>query len=1112
MGEESVKEIKAGEDHLYALREGFNIGGWSHSNFLNSSTGDGISEVDLSCIYSFIEVGEKTDGDQTYKVYVLKNHANNKYLSNGNELYVQSKAKAFHFTARPAVENPKANWNLWSDYSHCVNVDKCAGAEAANAWVLCSIKERSYIGFIHNPSFSSYTDTMNWLIYEAVEREVSPFEKLNIIFAQYFKVDVSEENYPIGTQPGCVSQDLFDNLKSVYDEAVALTQKSEDPSKNEAYTKSRQDIIDVFERYEKEVVRVTNGYYIFVNHRSMDAAYDAGNIVKCQKGLARPTPWNLENTKYIWKIYESSTKGRYYFQNWATGRFIGQTPGTSSANPMVADSTVKISLPQYQGIWFRMHDGKMFMHNDGAYKIVGWNSTGTGNLFRFETVPADTIALLQSQVEQNKMNQRLARLIKKAKTDVEGVQTMSGITFNGEYNSNAAGLVKEFEAANSVETAEGKPEWAFDGKLNTYFHTMWHADKAPQDDWHWVQVDLGKAVKELYVKFSYRHNNNNSNPSRYSFVAAEDDKLDAPQWMDTLAEDTAIYAYATPFPDNLRDSTTCIQKVTFSRPAQHVRFVVTRTHANQVRGFGPTWHVSELRFYDAAECVESPLYAMVPQEVKDALNTVMTNAQAEVDGAVATEATYEALEAALEAFWDAYPSPKHLNSMMETAEKMHEIAVEGTDLGYFEEGAKDAFWAVIEEIKAKMEKPLGLAELEVCEKQLKEAIDTFNSKLHVPESGKVYRILSAAHPKDDGSEDKLIGSVVASLNADLLHGTPVWRYDVNEGVSERFNTLWYVEKDEAGYSFKNLANGYYMGNPYEGLTEEELEELSFDEVGYSTTPKHFSFISGIDAGTFILQMKEGQFINLQPTGNVVHWHGGYTSRGSWFTFEEVTEDDFEATYRIDAAPGQTQIKALPVNLGYVYGNNNSALKVLGVKDGVIQLEEYAEGEVIAAGTPFIITTDAADEENGVIAENSILADLVDTDLESQLSLEYNYSPVEQNGLISTAVRFDLEAGYGFLNDGKVMVSEGGETVAAGSGFFNKTLPTVTEEGSFQLILEGDITGEGTGVQNIKVVKNEASDVYTISGVKVRDNVKAGVATKGLPKGVYIVGGKKVIVK
>ena len=38
------------------------------------------------------------------------------------------------------------------------------------------------------------------------------------------------------------------------------------------------------------------------------------------------------------------------------------------------------------------------------------------------------------------------------------------------------------------------------------------------------------------------------------------------------------------------------------------------------------------------------------------------------------------------------------------------------------------------------------------------------------------------------------------------------------------------------------------------------------------------------------------------------------------------------------------------------------------------------------------------------------------------------------------------------------------------------------------------------------------DVYSITGVRLRAGVRANEATDGLCKGVYIVGGRKVVVR
>ena len=42
--------------------------------------------------------------------------------------------------------------------------------------------------------------------------------------------------------------------------------------------------------------------------------------------------------------------------------------------------------------------------------------------------------------------------------------------------------------------------------------------------------------------------------------------------------------------------------------------------------------------------------------------------------------------------------------------------------------------------------------------------------------------------------------------------------------------------------------------------------------------------------------------------------------------------------------------------------------------------------------------------------------------------------------------------------------------------------------------------------------NEHVNVYNTQGQLIRQNVKAAQAVNGLPRGIYIVGGKKVVVK
>ena len=1107
---DNATEILTGDEHQYVIQEGANTAGWSASGYLSNK--GVIAAVDASCIYTFVQVDEKSEGDLTLPVYVLKNVENGMYLTRDG--YAQSQLKAWKFTCAPCKAiDASEDGSLWSVYyNQNADGDKCPGAVEAGSWVFCDVEEKIYMCFWGSPAFSSYTDTNNWFIYTATERELTAYEKLTIVFDQYYTLEINNDNYPVGTTPGCISEAVYQQMLAAYNEANAIM-PNPDTAPAEC-DRVREAIIASFEAYAENLVPVGPGYYLMVNKRSMDAAFDNGSNMKCTKNLERPATYTEETAKYVWQVIPSAEEGKYYFKNFATGRYMGKGPGTSKIYPTVTDTTVKVTFEQLQGIWFRVKDGSNYAHCDGSYNVVVWNSTGDGNRWRFEPVPADTIAKLLPIVEQSQMNKKLSTLVSSVESEVSSLKLKSGMTEDGNYNANAAGLVSAFEKCNATEPTEGSEAAAFDGNLTSYYHTAW-SGSAPTDDWHWVQFDLGKEVSEIYLKFSQRHNNRNGNPSRIAIVVPEDGNLEAPMWMDTLYKDTVIYQYSTPYPAGALDSTTYVGKISFGKPVQHFRMAVTRTKANSIYGYGPCWHVSELRIYDAADCVENPSYALVPEQIRNEVAAAIEAAKAEIEAGTATQATYDRLETAYEAFMEAYPDPTDLLNAVETAKEILETAVEGDGLAYFQAGAKDGLAAVIKSVEDAIaaKEALTLDEINALDKQLKDGLKVFNSKLNVPEGGKVYRIVNTSGNDSEGNEYAENGALMASANADY-NGNPVWKYKDYEGVDERFNTLWYVEKTEEGYTFRNLANGLYLGNPFQGLTEEEIEEqisYSSNSVGYSKEPTYFGFEAYHVPGNFLITLHDGDFLHMAPGGSMVFWYDRKATR-SQFEVREVTDDEgFSSTFVLDATAGAPQIKCLPFEVMAAYSNNGNVMKVLGVKDNAIQMVAYGDDETIPAGAPFFFVTDPAEGE-GSEGENFINVDLMGATLEENLNMEYVYEPVNQDGMVSAPIAFEIEPGYGILYNGAVAITEGGEDIAAGSGFFNSSLKTTDLDGDYVLPLDGEITGEGTAVEGVEVVKNVPTDVYTIAGVKVRSNVKAGVATKGLPKGIYIVGGKKVIVK
>lgn len=166
ISESPLTAIPSGEDDFVVLKEpSSSITGWSSNGYLNSGANDVIAEVNSSAIYQFVKVDTKSEDEQTFDVYVLKNVKNGQYLR-GNNDYVDTQDAAFKFTARPATYKTLSDDASWIDYSDAVTLEKAEG-QLENHWVFCSNTGKSYLGFYNNPSIMSYTDTNFWLVYRA---------------------------------------------------------------------------------------------------------------------------------------------------------------------------------------------------------------------------------------------------------------------------------------------------------------------------------------------------------------------------------------------------------------------------------------------------------------------------------------------------------------------------------------------------------------------------------------------------------------------------------------------------------------------------------------------------------------------------------------------------------------------------------------------------------------------------------------------------------------------------------------------------------------------------------------------------------------------------------
>ena len=1103
----SVATIEEGKK--YAFHCGFNPG-YGNNGYMHTAGGamNVPSTFTSAYIFEFIKVSEKEANGEKFPVYILKNLGNGQYYK-GSE-YTSKKSEAFRFTARKATAMTFAGGASedWYEYSTQVidqeeldegqnDRQNCRGAVEAGCWVFCSPDEDAAIAYIGNGGNSGYHDTRDWLIYEATEHQMTAYERLGYYYEMYCQNEVNEENYPIGTNPGYLdSQEYYNTLKAAYDAAVAAYANT--GLSDDEYNQVTDALVKAFEGLNEHLVQVGAGYYMFIAQRSQDALRDSGSVTYAREWTA-PESWTLANANVIWQVIPSAEEGKFYVKNFVTGKYLGAGPGTSAQFPLATDTVAKYTFEQVQGKLFVINQNGKLMHCDGGYKAVTWNDrAASGNQHIINKVDQSILDSLQTKVDSLQNAAKWAALVKEGQNILAASEFQTDCSFDG--NFAAEGLVSEaFD--NHGETSEGPLTNLFDKNLNSFYHTSWSADfEDGLNDW--IDLDLGKEVQHFFIKIARRPNTSfNCAPLDFKLSAPEPGLQEFTEhniaWDKVLVDSATLsWDYSYTLSGAEKAAHVAIYKVDLEEPVQYIRFEVLNTVASkdttiQRRASGtPWWNASEFRVYENLGADEFATF--IPEEVKNALVNAIAAAQAEIEAGQFNEATYTALEEAIEAYNEAYPNPDALAWALEQAHAYAGTAVEGTDLGYFKAGAadelKEALAAVEAEVLAPESteenikvNPMSAADLKKYEEQVRDAVNAFFDKLHKPEAGKYYQITS-------GSDNENInGAYVYAANADVEESA-YWGYVGDGDVDYRANTMWeVVDAGEGKFALKNVATGRYIYNPYLHAEEDDVPEAT--QINFSTTPEALTFSYAKVEGMFNLEFADGHYFNTDPAGNIATWYD-VDDINARFQFTEVEAPD---QYTFDVQPNMLQVVSLPVDVADVTVGEYGAMKVLGQKDGMLQLQPYADGEVIPAGTPFIVETAA--EEAIAAAFPEWASDFA--------TIEYSYESKSQNGLWAAVLGKTLPANIGIFSEHKIVLSDEEEYVAPGTGYVVAEVPTTEETGTLAVALP---EGLANGIHNAVIVRNNQA-VYTINGVKVANKVSD---LKNLPKGVYIIGGKKVV--
>lgn len=764
--------------------------------------------------------------------------------------------------------------------------------------------------------------------------------------------------------------------------------------------------------------------------------------------------------------------------------------------------------------YFYLHQGG---HSDGAGKngfLVGWSHTWDeydgprASEWYFEAVEeSEANAIMEAWKPYRDREEWIAAyhaLYDEAYQAVEAAKDVASIA-----------LVESVDQFSSpfTEPNEGSLANLIDGKTDNFWHSIW-SGAAEYEGNHYLQVTLNEPVSEpVYMKFT-RRNADNDHTIKWSIRGTNSD-----EW---TPEDECEELLSCETPYNSKTET--LSTPTFDTKGYTIIRIYSEEQKGSSYGSRTYWHVSELNLYLVRENPNSQ-YSMMGQVAVDLDN--LLDEQADIEDADLTQADYDKLAAAYEAFKGEFVDPAELRDVLAQVEgKTASVAV-GTNPGFWPDASTaEALDATIEAAKA-----YDVAGVYTRTKStefietLKAQAEAYDNAVNLVKPGKWYRFRYGTedeyeeHGWPTSGNGENYDEEAGIVRDEALYGKYVVVADFTEADDVRT-----VESMDAG---DVVMDNYVFLDDVDDIEDADMALFRFISVGDSAYA-----IQNKATGLFLLRPDNSRYIRLSPSPslftqgiagwgqnyfqienlenkglealhaaqryNILQTWGGWGDtdgrRGCFFVEEaEDVASSYDGTaFQISAKPGTVTSYCFPVS---IKGDDNM-YTVNGVEqtDDAITLR-IAKITEVAAGRPFLYIVDGeydaeADDEDFFDYTHGY--DIVAEPVESAIFKGALYPKTVGAGVITLA-----NNKFSVTKSPNATTGEQSAYIVSEDITFNDKLP-----------INYIITDEGDNIQETLQKVARTGDIYTLDGRLVgRGSLKSL-----RQKGVYIINGVKVLVK
>ena len=614
-----------------------------------------------------------------------------------------------------------------------------------------------------------------------------------------------------------------------------------------------------------------------------------------------------------------------------------------------------------------------------------------------------------------------------------------------------------------------------DGNTSTHFRSSWSQPNPYQP--HYFQVDLRKAYQNVHF--------------RYARLDGSESTATGNCWADVLvtaSNDGVNWDYADEFcAVPTEEGLHTFPTITMSKPYRYMRFSALRTPDMKIRSSFVQYVLSEFQLYeDVIDTLRSQRF--FNPEVKaacDGLRPLVEEAEQSYRNGTLTKGQTKALTDALQALRAVKIDKTALRDLLASSADVLATYGYGTKFGQVTVEAYNELQTLTKEYNDLIEGMDTKAKVDEAYARLTVAREAFLASRTTFETNKWYYVQNR-HLLKNTKQKEYGQALYADGNgsgAELRNGFYILKRNKLECLQNPYAMWRIVSLDNGTYALQNRATGFYLG----GLNKEGTN------YRMSATPTPYLIdMPGVEDFHFSVAGKSGEYLTAVTDGSVVASDEGYHSAAAWIL--TPVDDESVSQVQIPVKNHHVDIMTLP----FAFENTDDGINTYCLNGmpstGVLCLKKKTS---FAAGEPFFILTgeiealDASCEET--VYMNVSPPDLLVT------------TPVTANGLYGLLDEAKMpKVGY-VVQDNKLKMTR--VTLPANSGYvIQKEIVTVDDDYDMTL------TTSGVSSVALPVVGNgNKVSVYSADGRCVARDLQPADILKKLPKGLYIVGNKKVII-